>query len=206
MGRFPRAVNKQASTDFSFADSYIEERRTGKWRRIEVSFPLSDDRGASNIDYASEEMRRTYRGVIPNPGPDYNNLEVREPLNLASSKYRFLSPAVNGSNVPEGFYGTSSGIEPIVEPPFSEFYGLPTDNPVIVDKDFENTLTSGAEFIVAKNTAYSNPLGENDYIPNDPDSIAAGRLNWEINPNYQAPTSPNVRFPMGARKRAFFKS
>jgi hypothetical protein len=200
--RFPRPVNKQESTDFSFADEYLQERKTGQWRRIQVGFPYSDDRAAGNIDYSSEEWRRSYRGQAPNPGQDINNLQVKQPESLDSAKYRYINSAKNGSNVPPGFYGTSSGIFPIDFVPFS--VGDPTDNPVMVDSTFENNVTSGEAFI-AKNVEYSNPLGENSYIPVDSGSLGAGRFNWEINPDYQAPVDPQVRFPMGARRRRFFK-
>lgn len=203
--RYPRPVNKQEGTDFSFADEYLQERKTGQWRRIKVGFPYSDDRAAGNIDYKSQDWHRSYRGVAPNPGQDINNLQVKQPESLDSARYRYINSAKNGSNVPEGYYGTSSGISPIVEEPFSSFYGPPTDNPVTVDQDFDNTTISG-ELFIAKNTEYSNPQGETEYYPVNSGSLDAGRFNWTIKPEYQAPTEPEVRFPMGARRRSFFRN
>lgn len=199
--RYPRPVNKEESTDFSFADEYLEERKYGKWRRIQVGFPYSDDRAAGNIDYRSPDWHRSYRGTAPNPGADRNNLQIKDPEPLDSARYKYINPARNGSNVPEGYYGTSSGIFPIDFEPFT--VGDPTDNPIMVDQEYQNSTPSG-EFFVGKNVQYSNPQGETEYYPVQ--SGNPGRFNWEILPEYQAPTEPSVRYPMGARKRRFFRN
>lgn len=203
--RFSRPVNKEESTDFSFANSYIEERKYGKWRRIEVNFPFSDDRAAGNIDYESQDWHRSYRGHAPKLGQHYNNLQVKEMESLDAAKYRFINNAKNGSNVPEGYYATNSGISLIVEEPFSSFYGEPTDNPIEVNQEYENNTVSG-EFFVGKNIRYSNPNGETEYYTVNPGAEDVGRFEWSIKPDYQAPVEPEVRFPNGAIRKKFFRN
>jgi len=194
--------NRTYSTDFSFADWYIEDRKKGKYWRVQVNYPYVNDRRAANIDYSAESERRTWRGSAPLVPQDRDKITIRKPFSFDSSQYLFISDANAGSNIPEGYYGTSSGIFPIDFIPFSQ--GTPTDNPVEVDGDFDNTTTSG-EFFIARNIETSQMLGIVPYYPLTGDGFLPGRFEWDISPNFKTAVFPQVRYPSGAVRKRFFR-
>lgn len=189
----------KSTTDFSFADRYLEDRRTGKYWRIQIGFPWSDDRRAANIDYSDPYWHRSFRGKAPVYGPDWSDLDGGEE-DLSTAEYQFVSNARNGSNVPVGYYGTSSGISVVDFVPFT--VGSPTDNPAVISGDVGNSVSG--EFLIAKNVETSNIDGDQHpyyyTVSGNP-----GRFNWEILPEFQNPTEPEVRFPNGARRKKFFR-
>lgn len=201
MVRTPKIQPTQTTTDFSFAERYIEERKYGKYVPIKVNFPYIDDRKAANIDFAAEENRRSFRGrplLVQDP---LSKLTVKGYKDLSSSEFLFINKARNGSNVPQGFVGTSSGIEPLTYVPFTQ--GPPSSTVVEVNQEFDNSLESG-DIFVAKNL---EKLEESaSYIPVDSGAYGVGRFNWNINPDFDNPTFPNLRFPLGARKKTFFRN
>jgi len=203
VARTPKSLDyKTESTDFSFADDFIEDRRYYRWRRLQVKFPFIEDRSAcGNIDFASEEQNRSFRGKVPHIPTDFSNLKTTRPETLADSKYKFRSDAPNASNVPEGYYGTSSGIFPIDFVPFS--IGEPTNRPVTINYDYTpTTATSGEFFYVMQDNARDQI--ETKYYPMDSGSLGT-MMEWKIDPKFDNPTEPNVRYPKGAFKKPYFK-
>lgn len=190
---------KTESTDFTFADRYIEDRKHYKWWRIRVKFPLIDDRNAiSRIPFESEELRRSFRGKVPNVPIDYSNLTTRKPETLADSKYKFTSDAANINNVPQGYYGTTSGIYPIDFEPFT--IGEVLNKGIVINQDYIPDLTySGGEFYFILIDNF-NKIKETEYYPIDPDSQGV-MMNWQIKPEFDNPTYPKTRYPRGAFKR-----
>ncbi len=187
----------------SSAYLFHEDRKFGRWQRIQVKFPLDTDRRSANIDWASEENRRTFRGRVPDVGIDYNNITTRPPKKYDDPSFQFVSDAKNGSNVPEGYYVTSSGLSPIDFIPFTQ--GAPVDDPTIVDPTFQNDKES-TEFFVANNVETENRAGDKHPYISDVDPIP-GRFAWELSPDYQAPTPPEVRYPkVGAFRKKFFRN
>lgn len=187
-------------TDFSFADRYLEERRTGKYVRIQVKYPLIEDRKASNIDYYSEENRRQFRGTSIKYGHDWNNLSINKSPDLSETRYQFINQVTNESHIPQGYVATESGVEPLTYEPFTN--GDPIGNLVVVSGDFSNTLVSGAGGFVAKSINTENMRGERYPYNAETD---CGRFNWETSPKFDNPTEPSMRFPNGAIKKKFFK-
>lgn len=180
----------------------MQDIRFPQWERIQVNYPLIPDRSApGNIGYTDPVWRRTFRGDTPIPGLDFSNLTINPPKDLSSSQYKFISDAPNASNVPEGFYGTASGIFPIDFVPFT--VGSPTDNPTTISGEVDPNTRSPAEFIIAKNIITQDMDGLPKYVPVNPAGV--GRFNWEILPEFNNPTEPEVRFPLGARRKHFFK-
>lgn len=185
------------STDFSFAESYIEDLRFPKYVPIKVKFPLSDDRKAANINYLDDYWRRSFRGKIPFEYHSYTNLKKQPPKNFSSAENLFINKAPNTKNVPEGYYATSSGNFPIDFIPFQD--GEPIDYPAYVDGETESTLSG--QFILLKNLPYKgiNDTYRYSYNP------SIGRFFWDIKPEFQNPIEPELRFPNGAIKRKDFK-
>lgn len=202
MGK-PKGGTKEERTDFSWAERYLEDRRIPKYERIRTKFPRSYSRTEEgNIDWYSEDYKRSFRGHLPGDTVDYENLSIRKPLTSMDAKYRFVNDAKNGSNVPEGFYGTESGIFPIDFIPFT--VGEPTDHPRIVSSgESMNLPNSGVEFLIGLNTDVDNMKGITPYYPSYSGEV--GRFEWEILPEFQSPTYPDVRFPLGARKKRTFR-
>ena len=201
-GGLPPGPGPVDRTDFTFADRYIEDRKLPKYERIKAKFPLVEDRKAiSRIPFESDELRRSYRGKVPLVPIDYNNLSINPPDNLAQSKYLFHSDAPNASNVPEGYYGTSSGIYPIDFIPFS--VGEPTEKGVTINLDYVPTQSISGEFYFI---LYDNRqvIKETQYYPNDSNSLGV-MMEWKINPNFSNPTEPELRYPRGAFKKPYFK-
>lgn len=194
---------EQSTTDFSWADRYLEDRKYSRYERIRVKFPRSYSRTEEgNINWKSDDNKRSYRGYLPGDTVDYNNLSIRKPLTSLDSKYRFVNDARNGSNVPEGYYGTESGIYPIDFIPFT--VGEPTDNPrIISEEESINLPGSGAEFLVARNVEADAMSPDIIYYPSY--SGMVGRFEWNISPEFNNPTEPEVRFPVGARKKRTFR-
>lgn len=189
---------KTESTDFSFADRYLEDRKIPKYIRIKAKYPLIEDRKAANIDYSSDELRRSYRGKVPQVPIDFNNLQTSPPDNLGMSQYKFISDAPNASNVPEGYYGTSSGIFPIDFEPFS--IGIPTNIPITISEDTPSVIPTSGEFFYVLLDTYSN-IKYTVYYPVDSGSRGV-MMEWIIDPNFQNPTEPSVRYPKnGAYRR-----
>lgn len=190
------------TTSDSGAFEWIEDRKVPKYERIKAKFPYVEDRKAANINYSDPNLNREYRGKAPQPGPDYNNLTVKPPRDFSSQEYMFISDATNGGNVPEGYYGTSSGIFPIDFTPFT--IGLPSDTPVIIgpELDVSNVSSGTAEFFVARYALIDNMQGILKYYPSGPDT---GRFEWEILPEFDNPTEPDTRYPSGARRKRTFK-
>lgn len=208
-------AKRASSPEYRTKDTVVrmQDIRFPKWERIQVNFPLVPDRSAcGKIEYTSEIENRWSRGRTPIPGLDFEHLTINPPKDLSTSQYKFTSDAPNASNVPEGFYGTSSGIFPIDFIPFSPgsptVDWLTTDNPVTITggeiADPESSI-SGAEFVIGKNIITSKMDGILDYIPANSGGLEVGRLNWEILPGFNNPTEPEVRFPLGARRKNFFK-
>lgn len=196
---------KTEKTDFSFAENYIEDRRVPRYVPVRAKFPLGDDRRAGNVDYTSELAHREFGRYKLSESVDYENLQVQPPKDYSLPRHQFVNTAPHSSNVPEGYYGTESGIYPIDFVPFTQ--GLPTDNPVTITELEDVATATGAEFLILDNTRASNTsenFVETPYYPlGDPKT---GRFEWTISPEYQAPVSPEVRFPNGARKnRKFFR-
>lgn len=189
-----RANVNEESTDFSFADRYIEDLRFPKYIRVRTKFPLVEDRKAANIAYSSDEWRRSYRGETPGEYHPYTNLKVKNPPNLSSSEYIFINPATDRSYVPQGYEATSSGIYPTDCDPFS--CGGYTNNPTEVNSNFLNVAASG-DYYVANNLK-STIDGQSTYIYSYDPSV--GRFEWDTI-GYQSPTEPNTRFPKGARRK-----
>lgn len=197
-----RASTPQETTDFSWADRYLEDRRIPKYWRIKAKFPLVEDRKAANIDYYSEEMRREFRGSPPKEFYSYDKLDLPDPPDLSNAQFLFVNDAQNVSHIPEGYKATESGIEPDSSIPFTE--GDTTDHPIVINSDFENNVISGDIFL-AKNIETANMNGElYPYYPSYSGNV--GRFEWEISQNYNTPIEPETRFPNGARKRRFFNN
>lgn len=190
---------KTESSDFSFADRYLQDRRFPKWIRIKAKFPLVEgDRRVANIDYASDELRRSYRGQVPKIPIDFNNLTTARVETLGDSKYKFVSNAPNASNVPKGFYGTSSGIYPIDFEPFS--IGLPTNIPIEINEDYKPESTVSGEFFFVLLDNYRE-IKQTVYYTVDSGSRGT-MMEWEFDPLFQNPTEPAVRYPKnGAHRR-----
>jgi hypothetical protein len=195
----PRKKKALETTDFSFADNYIEDMRVPKWWRIKVKYPYVEDRNAiSRIPFESEELRRSFRGKVPQVPPDYSNLTTKKPETLADSKYLFRSSATNKSNVPPGYYGTTSGIFPIDFEPFT--VGEPLNKGVIVNYDYSpETVYSGGEFYFVMIDNY-HEINKPLYIPVHPDSLGV-MPQWKFKPEFENPTYPKLRYPRGAIKR-----
>ena len=189
------------TTDFSWADQWIEDRRIPKYIRIQVKYPLTTDRKSGNVDFASQELHRTWRGKAPNVEFDPSNLSIQPTRDMYNQKYIYINPVPNVGHVPQGYRVTTSGMEPLPED-FVPFEGDPTDNPTQVDCDFDNSTTSGAgEFYYVKNVCTLNMAGDrypykHSYDPN------VGRLSWNIVPEFDNPTEPEVRYPKQGAKRA----
>lgn len=197
-----KIINDIYTTDFSFAERYIEDRRFPKWERVKVKFPLVEERDAPNwsMDYQDQYWHRSFRGKAPIPEYyAYDKLNTSELSDLSSSEYKFKSDANNGSNVPVGYYATSSGIYPIDFIPFTK--GEPSDHPTYIsEEDTVNSITSGVEFIVGKNIKTPTMItGSYPYRYLAGSNI--GRFEWNINPNYETPTWPETRFPNGATRK-----
>lgn len=202
MGK-PKGGTKEELTDFSWADRYLEDRKFPKYERIQTKFPRSYSRTEEgNIDWYAEDYKRSFRGYIPGETVNYEDLSIRRPLTAMDGKYRFVNDAKNGSNVPEGYYGTESGIFPIDFVPFT--VGEPSDNPrtITTDEDI-NMPGSGVEFIVALNPESDRMIPENKYYPSYSGNV--GRFEWQILPEFDNPTEPQVRYPLGARKKRTFR-
>jgi len=191
-------------TDFAFADRYLPERRIPRYERIRVKFPFIEDRSALfRIPFESDELHRSWRGEIPKIPIDFNHLTIIPPFNLARTQYLFHSTAQNVNNVPQGYYGTSSGIFPVDFVPFS--IGEPTEKAVIINLDYnaDSTISGEFYFILHDNRqkireSLYYPQG---YYPNDPASLGV-MMEWQISPDFQMPVSPQLRYPnQGAFKR-----
>lgn len=197
---------KTYTTTDSFAYTYLEDRRVPKYVPIKVKYPLISDRRAANIDYTDPSWHRSFGGEIPLENIDYSSLTIVPPKDFSAAEFQYVSDANNGSNVPEGFMGTSSGIVPIIDPPFTSGgqHGEVQGNPAQVDAGFENDLEGGADFYYASNIETQAMKDKVDVVPQyyplnpeNPDS----RFRWQINSDYQAPTEPQVRYPRGAQLR-----
>lgn len=185
-------------TDFSFADRYLEDRRKYKYWRIQVNYPFVPERSApGNIDFESEELRRSYREKIPHESIDMNNLTTSRTPTLKDMKYRFISDAPNASNIPEGYYGTSSGIYPIDFIPFS--IGDPTNIPITINYDYKPVTTTSGEFYFVLVDNYKEIINT-VYYPLDQPSQGV-MMEWQIQPSFDNPTEPTLRFPRGALRR-----
>jgi hypothetical protein len=194
-------------TDFSFADRYLEERRTGQLVRIKIKYPLVEgDRKIGNIDYSDELYKRQFRGTTPKYSYNWSELsslsyaQMKQGIDLSLGRYKFRSDVVDGSHIPQGYVATESGIEPITYEPFTN--GDPVGNTVIINGEFNNTLVSGAGMLVGKNINTENMHGERyPYIA----ETNCGRFNWQIKKEFNNPTEPEVRLPNGAIRKSFFK-
>lgn len=193
-------------TDFSFANEYLEERKYGKWRRIKVTYHQSYDRRAANINYESQTTHRTFRGSAPILPTSRDELTTQKPKNLNNPEYQFVSDAKDGTNIPEGYYGTVSGIEPIVVKPFTiPYYGYTTDNPTQVDCNYQNN-TPQVEFMYGKNIET-----EYGYYPRYPFKNSydesVGKFEWWTSEEFDNPTEPELRYPKrGSKRRKFFSN
>jgi hypothetical protein len=152
-----RKAAPEYHTKYSSADRYLEDRRTGQFWPVEVYFPLSstDRREPGNIDYANQLLHRDWRGQVPQVGRPNENKStesLKGPYNLEKTEFQFVSDAPKIKNIPSDWIGTPSGIEPVsgtvMEP--DDQQGYPTDNPLVVDGDFENDAYE-AEFLIGKN-------------------------------------------------------
>ena len=200
-----RKAAPEYRTIFCGADEYLEERRTGKFRRIEVKFPLDiNRRAAGNIDYDSELNRRAWRGKNPTVGRPNDEKSIKGAYDLSDSEFIFVNDAPSTNNLPEGYIATPSGIEPLEDLPFTEGeqQGYATDNPVEINADFENNVTSG-EFFIGTNIETENRRGARyPYRYYQPNPVYKDiRFNWTINPEFQNPTEPEVRYPKRGAKR-----
>jgi hypothetical protein len=192
---------KTTSSDFAFADRYLQDRRFPKWELMRPNFPFIPNRRAANIDFPSEEWRRTYRGVVPFDYYAYDQLKIIRPRNWMSTKYIFVNKVPIGNHIPQGYYGTSSGISPIDFMPFT--VGSTSDNPTVISGILADQDHQYSEFIIAKNTAFSGWTYYPKFIESYDHSI--GKFEWKIKPSYQAPIWPQQRFPNGAVRYKYFK-
>ena len=198
----------EETTNFSWAEAYIDDLKRGKYVRIQVGFPFvtGNRKAGGNVDYTNPRLNRSTRGRVPTEDLDLNNLSISKPRPLTSSEFLFINDANNGSNVPEGYYATSSGIFPIDFTPFSENdpAGPPTDKPTVI-KNLDTKGEGSGEFFIAKNIRLANMLGITEYYPVNPGG-PVGMFNWEIIGEYQTPVYPQLRYPRGAKRKAFFKN
>jgi hypothetical protein len=199
---------KQETTDFSWANLYIEDMRHPKYVRIQVAYPFKekDRKAGGNVDYLDPRLRRSTRGRVPRADLDMNNLTVAPTPLLNSSKYLFINNANNGINVPDGYYATSSGIAPIDFIPFSKddpTRGPPIGNPGVIS-DFKTQVNPPVEYFIGKNIRTLNMMNTTPYYPASPE-VTSGLLEWEIKGEYSSPVYPQLRYPRGAKRKDFFK-
>lgn len=196
-----RRASSKTTTDFSFADSYLEDRKYGRWERVEVKFPLIPDRRPDlvNIQFSDEEFHRTWRGEVPTVGISLGEEDIISgPISLDSGEYQFRYVNPNQKNTPSDYIATLSGVEPLINPPgtVDDQQGGPTNNPLVINKEFSNDSNS-AEFIVAKNIVTDNMRGERYPYRVYDESVGSReyRLSWATSPSYDTPTYPRVRYP-----------
>jgi hypothetical protein len=181
-------------TDFSWAENYIDDRIYGRLKRIQVNFPLINDRkAAGNIDYSSDEEKRTWRGKVPEVGRKNTEKSIKGSYSLDESQFKYVNSAPNINNIPEGYIATVSGVEPLVDEPFTAGpqQGYPTDNPVEINEKFQNNVTSG-EFFIGMNIETEYPRYPYRYTTS---GVTDNRMEWRISPDFDNPTEPEVRYP-----------
>lgn len=200
-----REAAPEFRTIYSSADEYLDDRRKGQLWRVQVKFPLIEDRrAAGNIDYTNELNRRSWREKVPEVGRPNDQKSIKGAYELDDSQFIYVNDAPNGLNIPRFNIATSSGHEPLVDPPLTvgEQQGYPTDNPVEINADFENNVTSG-EFFIGMNIETENMRGyKYPYrFYNSNPAYKDIRFDWQIKPEFDNPMEPNVRYPRrGARR------
>jgi len=194
-----RKAAPETTTDFSWANEYLEERRTGKLRRIQVKFPLSTDRKeGGNIPYADQALHREWRGKAPLVGRPNDEKSIKGAYSLDDAEFIHINDAPNINNVPDGYIATPSGIEPLADLPFTEGeqQGYATNPPVEINSEFANDSGSGIYYI-GMNINTENMRGERypyRYYTQNPaaDDI---RMSWRLSNGFDNPTAPALRYP-----------
>ena len=186
-------------TKWSWADEYIDERRTGQFRRVQVYHPMVEDRRqAGNIPFEDPTLHRTWRGKVPTIARPAEDKQLRGAFRLDESQFIRVSQAGNQKNIGRFEIGTSSGIEPLEDPPFTPGpqQGYPTDNPLEVNYKFENDATE-AEFVIFGPLDTENMRGERyPYRFNNPEAYSKDtRMSNKISEGFDNPTEPSARYP-----------
>jgi hypothetical protein len=187
-------------TIYSWASEYIDERRKGLLRRVQVYHPLTEDRrAAGNVDFTADINHRTYKGEVPTLGRDADDPnKQRGPHRLDDSQFIRVSNAPNRKATGPFEIGTPSGIEPLINPPGTQDLqqGYATTNPTVVDDSFTNSGTPG-EFYVLGPVTTENMTGERyPYRFNNPEAYSKDtRMSWKISPDFENPTEPATRYP-----------
>ena len=203
-----RKAAPEERTTSSWAYEYIDERRFGKLRRVQVSYPMSEDRrAAGNIPYTDEGVHRTWRGKVPKVSRDLGDPDViKGPKSLDDAEFQFVNDAPSQKNIESDQIGTPSGIEELIDPPGTpgSQQGYPTTNPVEINyRTEENNVPSG-DFFIAGPIDTENRKGDRypyKYFTENPASKDI-RMGWGVKPEFDNPTEPAVRYPKkGAYRR-----
>ena len=203
MVRRPKGGLTATSAKFSFADAYIDDLRKPKYVYIRTKFPLIEDRGFNNIDYTSEELRRSWRAQPHRQQDPMDKLTFRGYQDLSWAEYKFFSNVADGNHIPANYLGTISGIEPWPENyvPFQYGPARDADSIFVVSGKTDPVHSGGAAFFIERNIDRQVKLFE--YTPTYDAKV--GRFYWLTEPEYETPTQPEVRYPGGVRRRKFFK-
>lgn len=203
-----RPVRQETTTKRSWAERYIDQVKQGRFDRVNTKYPLiSDRRAAGNIPFTDKTLHRTWGGEVPEVGrPNDAKEETKGAFRLNEQRFQWVSKNPNKKKIDRFEIGVPDGIEPLVDAPFTPGaqQGYPTDNPVKITDNY--TPTHGeAEFVIGGSISQSEYLKTRYQYkyPVDPNRNALdNRIYWEISPNYQTPTHPEIRYPQkGALRR-----
>jgi hypothetical protein len=175
---------------------YPDRVERPKYVRMRTKFPMNYNRKAeANIPFDDPTLHRTWKGEAPTLGQDPTDRTTRLPRPMNTAEYLWTNDATSVSKVPAGFIATSSGIEPLVDPPgtVGAQQGYPLHNPVEITEEFDNDNSPGeAEYW---NTRFptSELIGNRtQYTPVNPD--AQYNIVWQSD-GYIPPVYPEVRYP-----------
>ena len=187
------------STDKSAADWYPNRVNKPEYARTRAKFPMGYNRQVeSNIPFSDPTLHRVWGGKAPTVplGRDELSINLAKPMD--TQEYIWKNKASDSLKLEAGYIATPSGIEPLLDPPFTEGpqQGYVLDTAGEITDEFQNDNSPGtAEFWYTK---FPSPQYQFDqrysYIPYN--SNALYRIRWQ-SVGYMSPTEPNIRYPKG---------
>lgn len=189
------------TTNKSAASWFPNQNKKPELVRRRLRFPMGYDRVAeSNIPFTDELLHREWAGKNPTVSENVWDEMIRAPQSLGDSVNLWRNPAV-AYQIPDGYIATSSGIEPLINPPGTQDsqQGYQLDFPGQIDDEWENDTPSGFERYEHRFPKPDKQFVQSEYTPINPG--AEFRIIWqEI--SYHPPVEPQVRFPNSVfRKR-----
>lgn len=191
------------TTDKSAASWYPGRVNKPTYQRSRAKFPMNYDRKVeSNVPFKDPTLHREWGGRAPIIPLGHDELSIRLARPLDSSKNRYINRASDGLKLEPGYIATSSGIEPLTDPPFTigPQQGYPLDVPGIINDEWENDNSDPA---IAEFWYTEFPAQQFQFTPRYPyipiNTSAQFNIRWRSD-GYMSPVEPNIHYPMGGYK------